>query len=151
MRKKLLIVIFITIFSNFLYAQGSDEVQLICEYENTDSYSSGKVVIDFMFELVPSEQRIYYLLNSDSKIELTKLFWNEDFIGAVEFSKDYTFLGPSISSYLFDRRAGELLWNHIRFEDFDRDRRQDLHSIVRMTGAISPLLFTCSLVGGIRF
>lgn len=125
----------------------SETLSIRCDYEHTNPFAtppSGSP-ISAIFDLEPDEKNIFIRAGDKGRVQLVTVFWDAKFIGAIGPYNE--FLGPSITSYLFDRKLGELVTSHISSYDFDREQRQAHHTIVRSNGSLSNILYRCSRVG----
>jgi len=137
-----------TLFASQSIADDSEVVQLKCEHIHTNPFSAppeGKPIVMYFDLDNKSKSARMGFQDSPSKIDLTTLFWNKNFIGLVEGSSK---LIPSISSYLFDRKAGRLLSSNSSVMAMDVKGRRNAHIIASANGNTGDMLMSCSRSSG---
>lgn len=124
----------------------ANTLKLECRKIDTNPYAEGLDISPHYFFLDFDNQKISMSFSSEGiKSNLQPLFWTDKFIGAVSGG---TGLFASITSYLFDRHQGTLIWTQIYNEEMDEEYREGRHSMAKMTGIISSIYMRCAKVGG---
>ena len=145
---KFLVFIIGLLIASQTSATNAETLRLECRYVHTNSYSSppeGDRIIRY-FDLNMNRETAQTRTETGVEINLQTLFWNEDYIGLVSGGSDSFITG--LTSYLFDRKNSRVVFSHLSPNDANLERRKGLHGIIKMTGALSNILMSCSSLGG---
>ena len=146
--KLLIMVLCCTSFAISSHSSISKSFELKCDHVDTNPFIEKKDAPDhsIWFDFDTDRKEISWHLNGSPRIkmEMLTVFWNNDFIGAVHHSNIFS----SFTSYLFNRKSGEVVITSVGKLDFDRSTREAMHSITRLNGAIDPLLYKCFRADG---
>jgi len=124
----------------------ANTLTLECRNIKTNPYAEEQDLSPYYFHLDFDNQKISKSLTGDGyKSNLQTLFWTNKFIGAVNGGTE---LFAAVSSYLFDRHQGTLLWTQISDTEMNEEYRKGMHSVAKMTGTIRGIYMRCGKVGG---
>lgn len=134
-------------------AVSAETINLRCSYWETNPFaalSKSNSDMEVYFHLDLINQSAWVSHNENIKrIKTTTLFWNKNYIGLAEGSSSEQIPDLSgVSSYLFNRKEGTVLWGYISPRQMNLEDRINDSNVAKLNGNLGNVIYRCARVGG---